>query len=76
VAAVTNPHLHQHRRNMKEWARTKFSWVRAGLQWDYIFQKGVTGQHQVDIDQIAPLDKRLHYTFAYPPSPPALHSEL
>ena len=38
AAATDNNNLHDHRRKMKEWARAKFSWARAGRQWDYVLQ--------------------------------------
>jgi glycosyltransferase involved in cell wall biosynthesis len=77
VFAATATNLHEHRRKMKEWARAKFSWARAGRQWDYIFQNGVHGQGLVDIDVLSPLDASLHYNFAYPEArAPTPHAEL
>ena len=66
VAAATHPALHEHRRKMKQWARAKFSWERAGQQWHHIFQHGVGAQGSVDIDVLAPLAPALDYPFVLP----------
>ena len=55
---------------MKQWARAKFSWERAGQQWHHIFQHGIGvsngAQGSVDIDVLAPLAPALDYPFVLP----------